>query len=34
VEKLLAEIDALMDKLEELEQLTPVILMERNIKGL
>lgn len=34
VEKLLAEIDSLMDKMDELEQLTPVILMERNVKGL
>lgn len=34
VDKLLAEIDALMDKMDELEKLTPVILMEQNIKGL
>lgn len=32
VEKLLAEIDALMDHLDELEEMTPVKLMERNIK--
>lgn len=34
VEKLAAEIDKLMDYLEELEALTPDILMERNLKGL
>ena len=34
VEKLLAEIDGLMDRLDELESLTAVILMERNVKGL
>lgn len=34
VEKLLEEIDGLMDRLDELEALTAVKLMEQNVKGL